>query len=625
MYRKMYRNRRGRIRKKISNSYKQQITNLLTKQDMFDTFPKWLLNDNYIISVDGYEPQLNRISFNYRRPISEMINEDKDIGNEQRGQDTNTKLSPKSKSKKKWDGVVYSAGASNVEGAPLISVVRGYSTAFYSDFLHRRILFEKVTNDEYLITHEPEDRYKNFYKGDDSIINKPFSKWSPKVKNKFLSTNLTSVVNVYTSPDLQVNLTNKSLDFVNRNDNVKSVQKVHCIESEVNNLIKKWFGLRVTDYTESEGVVTAEKHWDYNDIRKNCPLPLIRDKNMKGVTGPGKGYDSNYNRILNTGYKFCPKTFESLKPYMIGMEMFYIWDKCDFKNHKYVDLSWEGDYLSEWVKTRKGFTEDELKDFKNKCIRFSYFYNRLQDMENLKVLTTSKMFSYKREDIICMWMLFLELDFRGKFFDYSKLEFFGLELEIVKLMNEFKKSYDLIPDDDVENFFSHKRSWSSKNGQKKTMNAFFKVFLQGKFHKMVDDKIVGNWEIDKSKYYKWDYKFQDPKTVFNKKLQSESYDGMDGKCWVTGHDLTHNNMHAHHIIYREHGGKTTSECNCGMVLDSYNTKLFTKYRFSSDGIKELLKSPNTFMSEKREMWKSYGLEDLIKYEKDSDNYYWPSK
>ena len=31
------------------------------------------------------------------------------------------------------------------------------------------------------------------------------------------------------------------------------------------------------------------------------------------------------------------------------------------------------------------------------------------------------------------------------------------------------------------------------------------------------------------------------------------------------------------------------------------------------------------MSEKREMWKSYGLEDLIKYEKDSDNYYWPSK
>ena len=149
-------NRLNRFRKKISNPYKQQLIDLLIEHDMFDTFPKWLLNDNYIISVD------------YRRPNSELVNEKKDIGNEQRGQDTNTKLSPKSKSKKKWDGVVHSAGAGNIEGAPLISVIKGYDTAFYSDYLHRRILSDKVISDEYIVTHEPEDRFKDFYEGEHS-------------------------------------------------------------------------------------------------------------------------------------------------------------------------------------------------------------------------------------------------------------------------------------------------------------------------------------------------------------------------------------------------------------------------------------------------------------------------
>ena len=100
---------------------------------------------------------------------------------------------------------------------------------------------------------------------------------------------------------------------------------------------------------------------------------------------------------------------------------------------------------------------------------------------------------------------------------------------------------------------------------------------------------------------------------------------MDGKCWVTGHDLTHNKMHGHHINYHEYGGKTDNESNCGMVLDKYNTTLFTKYRFSSDGIKKLLKSPNTFIDERRVYWEGDGLKDLEEYEKNPDNYYWPSK
>ena len=55
-YRTMYKNRRDRRRLKINRkktfiSYKQQIINLLIEHHMFDTFPKWLLNNSKEVKI----------------------------------------------------------------------------------------------------------------------------------------------------------------------------------------------------------------------------------------------------------------------------------------------------------------------------------------------------------------------------------------------------------------------------------------------------------------------------------------------------------------------------------------------------------------------------------------------
>ena len=73
--------------------------------------------------------------------------------------------------------------------------------------------------------------------------------------------------------------------------------------------------------------------------------------------------------------------------------------------------------------------------------RFSKFYRRLQDVNNLIVRGTSPMFGYSKKPIVLMWMIYLELDSRGKFFDYSDDQYVdlekGIEYEITMLFRVF--------------------------------------------------------------------------------------------------------------------------------------------------------------------------------------------
>ena len=598
-----------------------------------NNFPTWLLDNDILTYVGDYNPILKRIQCQINRPQEKLLQEDKDVGNEQRGQSTDKTLGDNSKTKSKWDGVIYSAVAGNVEGGPLLSVIKGYGTVFYSDYLHRRIQNENVVNDEYIVTHEPEARIKNFFKGKNSIVNKPFSQWSQECKDNFYNTNVPSIVNIYTSDILTKNLEGKSMDFGHRNDNVSLIQKLHSVESVNNRHSKIHSGLRYSDYTITDnGEVLVTEEWDYEKIRKHSSFPLFRDKNLKGVTSDGRGYlPQSFDRNLNTGYKFQPDDFKDLKPYEIFHQMKYIWDKVNFKTDKlrqkdFVDMNWKDEDFIEWTKTRV-FSDKELKDLNKRLGLFHKFYNRLQDLENVKVIGKSKLFQYERMSIISMWMIFNRFWELGSFFNYQTLTYNNykstLEYQIVKLLQEFKKMDKIIPDEDVLNYFSHRRSFGTKAGQYKTMKSFFKTFFEGEFTKNLDgDK--WEWNVILKNYYKWTYKFIDPKVSFDKRIQAESYDKCDSTDWVTGKDVGYNETQGHHILYRGMGGSTANEDNCAMVITEYNLSLFNQYPRTSLGIEVLLQSPNTFIPKRRDYWEEGGLDELKEFEKDHTNYYWPT-
>ena len=63
-----------------------------------------------------------------------------------------------------------------------------------------------------------------------------------------------------------------------------------------------------------------------------------------------------------------------------------------------------------------------------------------------------------------------------------------------------------------------------------------------------------------------------------------------------------------------------------MVKEKYNRSYFNKSDInkSSVGIKELLKSPNTFTDIRRKEWQNGEMVKLEKLEKDIEMYYWPN-
>ena len=142
-----------------------ELKQFLKTNGLHKNFPQWILiNPNRITNIVNFSP-LKRISFQYTRTIEKLLTEEKDEGNEQRGQITSGTLSDGDKRKRKFDGIMYSAGIGNIEGAPLISIIRGYRTIFYSDFLHRDILFHKIVKNEYKVTNGDtiHPHYKDFY------------------------------------------------------------------------------------------------------------------------------------------------------------------------------------------------------------------------------------------------------------------------------------------------------------------------------------------------------------------------------------------------------------------------------------------------------------------------------
>ena len=64
-----------------------------------NNFPTWLLDNDILTYVGDYNPILKRIQCQINRTQEKLLQEDKDVGNEQRGQSTDQTLGDNSKTK----------------------------------------------------------------------------------------------------------------------------------------------------------------------------------------------------------------------------------------------------------------------------------------------------------------------------------------------------------------------------------------------------------------------------------------------------------------------------------------------------------------------------------------------
>jgi len=199
-------------------------------QYLGDSFEVWNVEDNELLKT---------ITFQFARSHNVLLDEENEVGNEQRGQTTAGTLKPKSKEKNKWDQVTYSAAAGKIVGGPLVAVVKGYDKIFYSNYQHRKELGLNVINDDYVITNDSED-FNNYFSGKNSIKNIKFSKWPNHIRKMYLNKVVTSQVNFYYDKNSDNNFKRKATDFIHENDNCNTVQKIHSIESELNRRIKPY-------------------------------------------------------------------------------------------------------------------------------------------------------------------------------------------------------------------------------------------------------------------------------------------------------------------------------------------------------------------------------------------------
>ena len=627
-------------------------------QYLGDSFEVWNVEDNELLKT---------ITFQFARSHNVLLDEENEVGNEQRGQTTAGTLKPKSKEKNKWDQVTYSAAAGKIVGGPLVAVVKGYDKIFYSNYQHRKELGLNVINDDYVITNDSED-FNNYFSGKNSIKNIKFSKWPNHIRKMYLNKVVTSQVNFYYDKNSDNNFKRKATDFIHENDNCNTVQKIHSIESELNRRIKPYFGYRWSEYKTNPYTEKIElvRHLDYKKIRDRCPMTIFNDYILK-VEGTNRGYDPNSQRRINyRGKKVDQNKFIDLFPYEVGIDTYRIYDYLYNKGVEYVDLSWKESEFIQWIHNCT-VTDKQWNKYVDLCNRFSDFYRTLHDVFTLHVKDSNKNSVFmptKNSDIRAMWRIFLEFERNGKFYDVdtesaykhtnskknpiikisetnSRInEDWGLEYEIASLMNLFVKVNGEIGNADDDNYHSHRKSFANATSQEKTVEAFFRAFLSGEkdfsyvkgfesyLNAFGEEVTPGIWKIDKSRYSEWNYNFQDSKRSFHVDVQDKSYNYNGGMCFVTGQKVRKGLLEAHHEIYHEHGGKTEdAEDNCAMILTSLNRSWFTKFSSTSDGIEALIEQrPDDYQmtDERIKYWQNGGLEKLKEYEANPDNYYWPS-
>ena len=554
-----------------------------------------------------------------------------DVGNEQRPQKTQlVKLS--AVDKKYYDEMLINMFYGENEDGPLMCLIKGYASIFFSNYLHRLFLIQEFIEGRYVITNETpydpiylegKEGVSNEVKFKDKSFPQLYADY-PTLCDEFLKLPIMCKVNVYFSDNLMTNLFGKSEHFQHGNDNTTPLQKVHSIESQNNKFLKLSAGYRYSELEQKEdGSVwkNPKKIFDYKKIRKNSPITLLGDRQLKKVRGPLKGYKPDGTRDEDRGYQWERAKFVDLKPYELCATMALMYEA--YKQGKvFVDLSLM-ENIREMVKGDKFHFNQKTyeKDLRNFC----KFYNTLQDIQNLdpEINEQTKLFQYNITRIANHFLIWLYLKKNGRFVSGNKI----FALQYAKLIQHFHQITDWMLNTAELDFNGHRKGASKAEDQVKQINAFWKILTEGKHDFIGEDdkgnKVSQSVDLLKENYLDWGYRFRDPNDKFHDDDISEAL-RQNPFCFLTGQKVMKNLLQAHHLIYRWLGGPTTLE-NLRMITNTINRDDLNDYPSTSAYLKDkLITQPEIFTEERRLFWQSGELDKLVEYENNPENYYFPS-
>lgn len=615
----------------------------ISKLDVNKQFPDWIWEYNPTFVRESLEKMF--IKFNIRMTLGELVQKTFIVGNEQRPQATllgevsgviggkkGKKLQPEAK--EKWDKVLINAIRGEIMDGPLLGIILNFNGVFIPNWLHRFFMFRDYHRNIWEITTENHgytskidgDEFNNYdFMGLKSNFN--FNNGFDILDKRLWKQPIDSSVYFYYGEHFD-NLKNKADHFIYSNDgNLSDNELLHSIDSSLMEYIKERFGYRY-GYLEKQdsGIFKwcdTKPKMEYEDIRENCPLEMIKMRNIK------PRYVNN-ERVYDTGRKFDHAAFQQLKPFMIGTKLLKIYDDYFHSADVYGDI--DNESLHKFYNRTDVLSQTYIEDFENRLIIFNNLYDVLHDINKLFVPSKKDLFQFGESDIIKGFHLYLELDRLGNFGDNWDFELNNnFYSELVGMLATFSEYYGYIKDED--SYYGLSRSIHKSERRKKMMVEFYKVLCNKTWTKNYLDE-QGNpqtitFDLNLKHYLNSNFRFIQPMDgrVFPKEFRAKRYKQNGKICEVTGHQLSINDLNGHHIIWYTHGGPNYYPNNM-MIKEELNKGFFQESNCdsTSDGIEKLIKSQShIFTQDRLDYWVNGALDELKEYENNPENYYWPTE
>ena len=597
-----------------------KFINRITTMGIREYFPPNMQSESRFSRFGVDNPDKFWFRYMLSNSVRDVINENELAGNAQRGQITELPVEDlEPKEKKYWDWALINAiqNGEMMDG-PFYGIIKGLLQPLQNDWLHRTQLKRQFARGVWTFTNEsPYPNRPLDFKGKNinSIIMEMGQDW---INEKFFNRKLDSTVYVYYSDDLDVNLRHASEHFGLKNQNTTDIQKIHALHSETNTELKMRSGMRLLKFTQnSKGKVDVSEEITHKNIRQQTPFGVFNEKKIDG-------YDDEGKRLYGSGYRYPEKDWIALKPYAIMTRMAFAFSNVTTNNNYYPNLSsLEGGLKYEFVANRfDNQPTINWSKFDKNIGNFSSFWHRCQDYlkYGLKYNIGKNpgrldLFNHKTlSNTYVIWNAFNQV---GNYINHDG-DFYKVFVEMLRYWNQ-REPY--IVKGDSKNYYGHARG---NNYEKQFFNLMELLGVVKHECKYEDNDlkqpVTFRFDAKKENYLDWGFRFTDIdvrkfKPKF-RRLVSTKYNG----CFITGKNTIE--LAAHHNIYHKNGGKTNDIDNCVMIDETINKNL-NAFSKTSEGVKEFLKN-DVILPERKPHWEMEGgLQKLIDFENDVENYYWP--